>query len=73
MKASTLHRKLYRFQQVYEETVSFCQRIEKAVNPIGGTFLSRQNVKELRTITEDCISKQFIEKSLKFPPFPKGD
>jgi hypothetical protein len=32
---------------------------EKAANPIGGTFLSRQNMKKLRTITEGCASSSF--------------
>jgi len=28
-------------KQVLEKVLSFCQQIEKAFNPIGGTFLSR--------------------------------
>jgi hypothetical protein len=36
---------------------AFANGQKKADNPIGGTFLSRQNMKRLRTVTEGCISK----------------
>jgi hypothetical protein len=41
------------------KALSFCQQTEKAVNPIGGTFLSRQDIEKLRTIAKVCISFSF--------------
>ena len=39
-----------------ESLQAFADHFEGTVNPIGGTFLSRQNMKKLRTITEGCAS-----------------
>ena len=36
---------------------TFADSLKKTINPIGGTFLSRLDIRELRTIAEGCISK----------------
>ena len=42
-----------------KKSKAFASKPKEAVNPIGGTFLSRQNMKKLRAITEVCISFSF--------------
>jgi hypothetical protein len=37
---------------------------QKAVNPIGWTFLSSQNMRKLRTIAEGCTSKFWLLRRL---------
>jgi hypothetical protein len=41
--------------KLWKRLQAFADRPGKAANPIGGTFLSRQNVEKPRTIAEGCI------------------
>ena len=44
------------YKQVCRGPQTIADSLEKTINPIGGTFLSRQSMRKLRTVTEGCIS-----------------